>query len=346
MGLVFSNKWVMKTYDFHYPLFLTFLQLIISEIFIVITGVLSVYVGGPFAVFAPLEWDWAIASHVFPLSAVWLIMMAASNICLRYSEITFYQVVRALTIIWSLLMQCYYFPEFVVGRWRVVACLVVIVGFCIGSYGEINFNWIGLYSGLISSILVAYYNTLIKKVLRQVNGNSWRLIWYNTTIAIPIFIPVLFLADEWIVNDEKLLPKFLSSNVFWGSLASGVLGYLINLAIFFQIQLTSPLTATISGTVKSALQVALGWLIFRNEVSNLNLLGIVLVITGSTYYSWLSYQYLNPLHAKSNSNHSSRQENHLSQRLSSSDPSANKKGRGREIFHHVNKQQTGKRDEK
>jgi hypothetical protein len=54
------------------------------------------------------------------------------------------QVVRALTIIWSLLMQCYYFPEFVVGKGRVIACLVVIVGFCIGSYGEINFNWIGM----------------------------------------------------------------------------------------------------------------------------------------------------------------------------------------------------------
>jgi hypothetical protein len=24
------------------------------------------------------------------------------------------------------------------------------------------------------------------------------------------------LADEWIVNDEKLYAKFLSSNVFWG----------------------------------------------------------------------------------------------------------------------------------
>lgn len=60
-----------------------------------------------------------------------------------YFRLSHCQVVRALTIIWSLLMQCYYFPEFVVGRWRVVACLVVIVGFCIGSYGEINFNWIG-----------------------------------------------------------------------------------------------------------------------------------------------------------------------------------------------------------
>jgi hypothetical protein len=49
-------------------------------------------VKGIFSIFSPLEWDWNIAIHIFPLSAVWLTMMAASNICLRYTEITFYQV--------------------------------------------------------------------------------------------------------------------------------------------------------------------------------------------------------------------------------------------------------------
>lgn len=81
-------------------------------------------------------------------------------------------------------MQRLYFPELIVGRERIAACLVVIVGFLIGSYGDINFNWIGvilcyviscigLYSGIVSSVLVAYYNTLIKKALARVNGNTW-----------------------------------------------------------------------------------------------------------------------------------------------------------------------------
>lgn len=106
----------MKTYDFHYPLFLTFLQLVISEIFIVFTGIMSAKFRyhdvsilsdhSMFSIFAPLEWDWAIASHVFPLSAVWLVMLAASNICLRYSEITFYQVrMRSVLLITRLFVR-------------------------------------------------------------------------------------------------------------------------------------------------------------------------------------------------------------------------------------------------
>jgi len=69
-----------------------------------------------------------------------------------------------------------------------------------------------------------------------------------------------------------------------------VLGYLINLAMFLQMNMTSPLTGTISGTVKGVLQVLFGWLIFRNPISSLNALGIVLVIGGSAWYSWIGYQ--------------------------------------------------------
>jgi len=111
---------------------------------------------------------------------------------------------------------------------------------------------------------------------------------YNTTIAIPIFVPVLYFTDELLLGTADA--EKITYTVFQGILACGVLGYLINLAIFFQIQLTSPLTGTISGTVKGVLQVLFGWLIFRNEVSVMNGVGIVLVLGGSSYYSWIGYK--------------------------------------------------------
>jgi hypothetical protein len=41
-------------------------------------------------------------------------------------------------------MQYYQFPEFIIGYDKLIACCIVIIGFSIGSYGEINFNWIGI----------------------------------------------------------------------------------------------------------------------------------------------------------------------------------------------------------
>lgn len=290
ISLVFANKWVMKTYDFNYPLFMTWAQLVIAEVFILVLAFLSSSIGGIFSFYPGLEWDWKIALNVLPLTLIWLGMMAASNICLRYTEVTFYQVVRGLTILWSLCFQQYQFPEFVVGTERSIACFIVIVGFISGSYGEMNFNWPGFFSGLISSMLVAYYNNQIKKALIHVDGNSWRLMLYNTTIGVVICVPVLYLTGELVFNDAELLERFVSKNILIGTLGCGILGYLINFAIFLQIQMTSPLTGTISGTVKAGVQALLGWLIFRNEISSLNLAGILLVLGGSGYYSWVGYK--------------------------------------------------------
>lgn len=102
---------------------------------------------------------------------------------------------------------------------------------------------------------------------------------YNTTWAIFFFIPILYVFGEFVFVDQKsmdlLTPPvvkgiFLISSLLLnpeGIIWTGVIGYLINIAIFLQMKMTSPLTGTISGTVKGVLQVLFGWLLFRNEIS-------------------------------------------------------------------------------
>eukprot|EP01126_Amoeba_proteus_P042045 TRINITY_DN4555_c0_g1_i2.p1 TRINITY_DN4555_c0_g1~~TRINITY_DN4555_c0_g1_i2.p1 ORF type:complete len:233 (-),score=44.80 TRINITY_DN4555_c0_g1_i2:78-776(-) len=216
-------------------------------------------------------------------------MMATSNICLRYTEVTFYQVARALTILWSIFFQQLEFPDLVVSRTAKAACVVVMIGFVTGSVGEMNFEWLGWIAGVASSGFVAYYNNSIKRSLSFVDNSSWRLMIYNTTLAIPAFLPLLFLFEGELFFEHSHL---LTSEVWKGIIESGVLGYLINIAIFLQMKMTSPLTGTISGTVKGVLQVLFGWLLFQNPVSTLNGVGIALVIVGSAWYSAIQYQHM------------------------------------------------------
>lgn len=46
-------------------------------------------------------------------------------------------------------------------------------GFVIGSVGEVNFQWMGLFAGVVSSAAVAYYGIAIKKALPYVGGSQW-----------------------------------------------------------------------------------------------------------------------------------------------------------------------------
>jgi len=288
ISMVFANKWVLKNFDFPYPLFITWVQLVVAEVFIVVFGFLSPRVGGIFSIFAPLEWDWEIAKKILPLTVVWLLMMASSNICLQYTEVTFYQVARALTIVWSIFLQKWEFPELTVSFKAILACLIVFAGFGLGSLGEVHFEWLGWVAGIVSSVFVAYYNNAIKKALVFVDNSSWRLMIYNTTLAIPMFLPFLYVFDELVILDAPVMES-MSPQVWQGIILTGVVGYLINIAIFLQMKLTSPLTGTISGTVKGVLQVLFGWLVWRNEISLLNGIGIALVIGGSAWYSQIQY---------------------------------------------------------
>jgi GDP-fucose transporter C1 len=80
-------------------------------------------------------------------------------------------------------------------------------------------------------------------------------------------------------------PFVLEPKLWWAIGATGVAGFLINVAVFLQIKHTSPLTNNISGTAKAALQTVVAVLVFGDAITGLNVMGIALVMTGSALYS-------------------------------------------------------------
>lgn len=71
---------------------------------------------------------------------------------------------------------------------------------------------------------------------------------------------------------------------------AALLSVLISVATFMQINYTSALTNNISGTVKAAVQTVLAVLVFGNEITPTNALGLAMVIGGSGLYSWIRFQ--------------------------------------------------------
>lgn len=68
------------------------------------------------------------------------------------------------------------------------------------------------------------------------------------------------------------------------------LGWLINIAIYLQIKFTSPLTNSISGTVKACVQTLIAVFFFEPKTSAMKLFGIFLCIFGSFMYSHFKKQ--------------------------------------------------------
>lgn len=214
-------------------------------------------------------------------------MITFNQLCLKYVEVSFYLVARSLTIVFNVIFT--YFILHNRTSVPVIGCLcVVISGFMVGSKGEANFSLFGTVFGVLSSTFVSLNSIMTKKVGNVVNNDSWTLAFYNNMNASFLFIPFIFIFGEIRILRDHVEQLLLLKFWFYMMIA-GVFGFLIGIITIKQIQLTSPLTHNVVGTVKAALQTVLAFYIWGNEVTIGSVIGVILVLAGSLLYSVVYY---------------------------------------------------------
>jgi len=238
-----------------------------------------------FAQFPKAVYSMSTAKQIFPLSLVFVGMITFNNLCLKWVEVSFYNVARALTIVFNV-----GFSRIMLGiptSFKTILCLlVVILGFFIGSKGELNFSMRGTIAGVLSSLFVSLNSIFTKKVLPAVDDNHWKLTWYNNVNASILFLPIIYIYEFDILMEH--LNDQLSSGQFWSAMTvAGVFGFSIGIVTVLQIKATSPLSHNISGTAKAAVQSMLAFYIWGNEPTLLGVLGIFTVLGGSLLYTYV-----------------------------------------------------------
>jgi len=285
MSVVFLNKYIFTyaDYEFPFPLFVTWYQFLVALVLLIITGFSKSKL---FSIVPRYELKLDIAIKILPLTAIYVGMLTFNNLCLAFVEVSFYQVARSLTIIFNIIFT-YLILHNKTSLAAIGACSVVFFGFALGSFGELHFSLLGLIFGVCSSVFGALYGIFVKKKLQVVENNEWRLLHYNTTLAIILLFPIVVLSGE--LKEIKEV-YFILRPSFWIIMTvTGVSGFLINIATFLQIKFTTPLTNTISGTAKACTQTVLSVMIFKNPITFINGFGIFLVLLGSLLYSLVRY---------------------------------------------------------
>ena len=211
-------------------------------------------------------------------------MITFNNLCLKFVEVSFYNVARSLTIVFNV-----FFSRVFLGiptSCKTILCLgVVIVGFLMGSHGELNFSLIGTISGVMSSLFVSLNSIFTKKVLPVVDDNHWKLTFYNNVNASFLFIPLILVFEGEIIKEAT---QQLTSGAFWSAMSvAGFFGFSIGIVTVLQIKATSPLTHNISGTAKAAVQSLMAFYLWGNEPTVLGVLGIFTVLGGSLLYTFV-----------------------------------------------------------
>ena len=121
-------------------------------------------------------------------------MIAFNNICLKYVEVSFYNVARSLSIVFNVI-----FTYYLLGKGTSLktcsTLTIVILGFYLGIDGEINLSIFGTLAGVLSSVFVSLNSIYTSKVLPAVNNDKSLLLYYNNVNAAFLFLPFIILFE-------------------------------------------------------------------------------------------------------------------------------------------------------
>jgi GDP-fucose transporter C1 len=212
-------------------------------------------------------------------------MITFNNLCLKWVEVSFYNVARSLTIVFNVGFSFYMLGS--VSSQKTMVCLgVVIIGFFIGAQGELNFSMKGTVAGILSSLFVSLNSIYTKKVLPVVDNDHWKLTFYNNVNACIIFLPLILVFEHQPLY-HAFGTQFLSP-LFWFAMSvAGFFGFSIGIVTVLQIKATSPLSHNISGTAKAAVQSMMAFYIWGNQATFMGVLGIFTVLGGSLLYTYV-----------------------------------------------------------
>jgi len=298
--MVFMNKYLLSSPDLKLdaPLFVTWYQCVVTVALCAILSLLSKKFPA-YIKFPSFSIDLKIARDIISLSVIFVGMITFNNLCLKYVSVSFYMVVRSLTTIFNVLLTYIFFGERTSFR-AMGCCGFIIGGFLLGidqEKGLGNLSFFGVAYGIAASLFVALNAIYTKKSLNAVDNNLWKLTLYNNFNACILFLPFIFLFDEFY---EIMTFPHLTSVYFWFAMTvSGVLGFSMSYVTGLQIQVTSALTHNVSGTAKAYAQTLIAVLYYSEIKTFLWWVSNFFVLIGSGLYTQVRSAEMKQKHVQS-----------------------------------------------
>lgn len=179
--------------------------------------------------------------------------------CLQYVDASFYQVARGLVLPFTTLFS-YLLLSTRSSPGALLAVAVVCVGFFLGVSAEhLHTSTLGTMLGVFSSLTTSVHAIVVKRSLSVVRGSTMDLVYYNNLLSAILLFPLVLLSREYSTVLEMTYAGGLAFHTFLsGAVITGVFGFLICIAGFLSIKVTSPVTHMISSAVRGVIQTFLG----------------------------------------------------------------------------------------
>ncbi|XP_075512799.1 UDP-URONIC ACID TRANSPORTER 1-like [Primulina tabacum] len=285
IGVLLLNKFLLSSYGFAFPIFLTMCHMSACAVFSYISIVLLKVV--PMQRIKSRSQFFRIAT----LSVVFCGSVVGGNISLKYLPVSFNQAVGSTTPFFTALFA--YMMTLKREAWVTYACLVpVVAGVVIASGGEPSFHLYGFVM-CIGATAARAFKSVLQGVLLSNEGeklNSMNLMLYMSPIAVIVLLPAALVMEPNVLEVTILLG--IEHKFMWLLLLlNSTLAYGANLCNFLVTKHTSALTLQVLGNAKGAVAVVISILIFRNPVTFIGIAGYTMTVMGVVAYGETKRRY-------------------------------------------------------
>lgn len=274
-SMVFTNKALSYSYNFRTTNVLLFLQMIFT---VMILRLLR-----SFRVISFVDFEMNRAKQVAPVSIFYSLNAAVALVALRELSVPSYTLIKRLAPLFTICLEAILLKKFAT-RGIVLALIVMAVGTVLAANADSSSSAFAWFLGFMSCAFQALYLTFVKRSGIDTGMNSFGILYYHSILSIPCMALIIFGTGELvpaIKYDQWHSPTFIIVLV-----ASLLMGFLLNYALFLCTELTSPTSTVVSGQVKAMGQTAVGMFTFGGVDMNMRYLcGTVLNITGGVLYA-------------------------------------------------------------
>ncbi|KAI0715411.1 hypothetical protein C8Q76DRAFT_730628 [Earliella scabrosa] len=286
--MVFVNKAVLNSSP-DLPLLFLLIQLVLAVVLLHGAARITPKVEIP-------RLEMQTAKKLAPVTIVNVTGLVFNILCLRGVEASFFQIARGLVLPLTIIVSSIHgrsVPSFRV----LLAAFIVTFGFFVGvAPDSAAAHWreapsqSSIIYGVLSSLFIAIHAVLIKVSLPHAHNSTIQLAyWQNFGSAILLAPFIVFQGELAKLSELYRTPTWNAEVFVWGSIVTGIFGFLLCVAGLLSIKVTSPVTHMFSSAARSAIQTLLGVWLFSDLLTRNRVASILIIAAGTMYYTWVKH---------------------------------------------------------
>ncbi|XP_030624518.1 solute carrier family 35 member C2 [Chanos chanos] len=292
IGITFYNKWL--TQDFHFPLFMTLVHLVVIFCLSTITRcAMQLWTGKPRVTIGWKDYFYKVA----PTALASALDIGLSNWSFLFITISLYTMTKSSAVLFILFFSLIFKLE-EPNPFLILVVLLISVGLFMFTLKSTQFNLEGFIMVLLASFIGGIRWTLTQLLMQKAElglQNPVDTMYHLQPIMFLGLLP-LFIYNEGLnltKSDELFHPKEYSTLVpILLSLAGGgLLAFGLGFSEFLLVSRTSSLTLSIAGIFKEVCTLLLAVEFMKDKMSAVNWLGFVVCLSGISLHVGLKTYY-------------------------------------------------------